>query len=267
MNIFIKTIKILSCIIFLSSIFINRVLLNENYNGIINNGYFYLFFCKKFEQQLFIKNMKPILSKINFNVSVLDFGSGPGIMSDFFENYIGIDIDESRIKTALKYFPKKFFQKVDLITKFNPYLPFQNNTFDIVLFNDCVHHISNYNMNFILLEINRILKNNGIIIIREPKRDTTLFTFFITEIFENGNYVRNKNDYKKIFNSFVPIYEISNYEYIRDYYILIVKKTNNICLNNINIVDTHNYQRSIINIFIILISLLHIRYLIGQFFK
>ena len=44
MNIFIRTIKILSSIIFISSIFINRVLLNENYNEIINNGYFYLFF-------------------------------------------------------------------------------------------------------------------------------------------------------------------------------------------------------------------------------
>lgn len=264
MNIFIRTIKILSGTIFLSSIFINRVLLNENYNGLINNGYFYLFFCKKLEQQLFVKNMKPILSKIDFNASVLDFGSGPGIMSDFFENYIGIDTDESRIKTALKYFPKKSFQKIDLITKSNPYLPFQNNTFDIVLFNDCVHHISNYNMNFILLEINRILKKNGIIIIREPKKDTTLFTYLITEIFENGNYVRNKNEYKEIFNSFTPIYEVSNYEYIRDYYVLIVKKTKNICLNNINIVDTPNYKRFIISYFIFLIYLYNIYYLFNN---
>ena len=65
MNIFIRTIKILSSIIFISSIFINRVLLNENYNEIINNGYFYLFFCKKFEQQLFIKNMKRMNIMLN----------------------------------------------------------------------------------------------------------------------------------------------------------------------------------------------------------
>jgi ubiquinone/menaquinone biosynthesis C-methylase UbiE len=182
----------------------------------------------------------------------------------FFENYIGIDTDESRIKTALEYFPKKSFQKVDLITKSNQYLPFQNNTFDIILFNDCVHHISNYNMKFILLEINRILKKNGIIIIREPKKDTSLFTYLITEIFENGNYVRTKNEYKEIFNSFTPIYEISNFEYIRDYYVLVVKKSNNICLNNINIVDTHNYQRIIINYFIILISLYNIYFLFNN---
>lgn len=223
MNIYIKNTVSFTflCLLFtfISLLFINRILLNENYNGIINTGYFYLLFCKKIEQQLFIKNMKDILSVIDVNSHVLDFGSGPGIMSIFFENYIGIDTDKTRIITALKYYPTKKFQTIDLITSSNPYLPF-----DIILFNDCVHHISNYNMKLILIDINRILKMNGIIIIREPNKNTNILTYLITEIFENGNYIRNETEYKEIFKWFTPIYQISKYEYIREYYILVVKK-------------------------------------------
>ena len=40
-------------LLLLSNIFINRVLLNEYYNQTFNDGYFYLLFCKDFEQHTF----------------------------------------------------------------------------------------------------------------------------------------------------------------------------------------------------------------------
>jgi ubiquinone/menaquinone biosynthesis C-methylase UbiE len=230
-------------ILFLT-IVINRVLLNENYSGVFNDGYFYLFFCKHFEQRLFAKHMAHILENINNETSVLDFGSGPGIMSPFFNNYIGIDTDKTRISTALTYFPNKTFEHVDYITETNQNLPFQNNTFDIVLFNDCIHHISNKDMIPILNDINRILKPDGQIIVREPRKDTNLFTYFINEVFENGDYTRYNAEYKEIFMNYDTIYEARSFELVRDYSIMVFQnKKDKTCANN---PDVLNIERTII---------------------
>ena len=230
-------------------IFINRCLLNEDYQEIFNTGYFYSLFCKDIEYKLFNKTFNGL---INPNTNILDFGCGPGIISDFFTNYTGIDIDENRINYAKQLYPNKTFillapqrknedsknlnfwsilqnDNEDII-QYN--LPFRNNFFETILFNDCLHHISNYEISNILPELNRILKENGTIIIREPKKNTNFFTYFITELFENGDYVRTTNEYKQIFSSFDIIYEKSENIFIRDYYVLIVKKNNNILFND-----------------------------------
>ena len=72
-------------ILLFATLFVNRILLNENYSPFINSGFFYLLFCKDLEQELFHKHMYPILSPYSgMSSKVLDFGSGPGIMSVFF---------------------------------------------------------------------------------------------------------------------------------------------------------------------------------------
>lgn len=219
-------------IFILVSIFINRILLNEYYSGIFNDGYFYLLFCKDFEQHTFSKHMAPILHNINMHKSkVLDFGSGPGIMSPFFINYVGIDTDKTRIQIAKHYFPNKEFKLINYISESNPYLPFSNGSFDLVLFNDAIHHISDYDMWFILLDIKRILKPNGKIIIREPSKDTNIFTYFITEFFENGDYSRKNEEYNALFRNYQSIHKSVHFEYVRNYYV-------NVYSNNI-MQETH----------------------------
>jgi len=198
-------------------IFINRVLLNENYQHIFDVGYFYHVFCKNLELTLFTKTFDNLIDK---DIKVLDFGCGPGIMSQFFTNYTGIDIDKTRIDYAKKMYGQKTFI---LINENEKTLPFDDHSFEAILFNDCLHHINNYHISNILSELHRVLKKDGIIIIREPKKDTNFFTYFITELCENGDHVRTRNEYKEIFKSFDIKYENTNNEIIRDYYILIVQ--------------------------------------------
>jgi len=221
-------------IILFTILFVNRILLNENYSPFINSGFFYLLFCKDVEQGLFRKHMSPILSPHSgMSSKVLDFGSGPGIMSVFFENYVGVDTDQTRVETATAAFPDKYFSKIDYITSQNQSIPFENGTFDVVLLNDCVHHINNKHMHYILQEIRRVLKPTGRIMLREPNRETSLFTWTITELFENGNYVRNIVEYKDLLNCDIE-YEMQHDEYIRDYYVIIGKN----CMPNPTISDT-----------------------------
>ncbi len=64
-------------------IVVNRILCNEKYQEVIDVGYYYHFFCARIEQKLFIKSMGSIISTIDKDKRILDFGCGPGIMSIF----------------------------------------------------------------------------------------------------------------------------------------------------------------------------------------
>jgi SAM-dependent methyltransferase len=231
----------------LSIIFINRVLCNEAYNKYINIGYFYYLFCKDVELKLFLDNMTYILDK---DVIILDFGCGPGIISEFFGNgYVGIDIDETRIIQAKKMYPTKNFLHIMPNQKF---LPFDDNTFEYILFNDCLHHISNSIIKNIIPELQRILKKDGQIILREPKRDTNMATYFITEVCENGDYVRTTLEYKHLFSNFEIVFEKSYNHYIRDYIVLIFEnnKKRNLQKSLEIESDKIHSERIIINVFI-----------------
>jgi ubiquinone/menaquinone biosynthesis C-methylase UbiE len=250
-------------------IVVNRVLCNEKYNEIIDVGYYYYFFCSRIEQILFIKSMGSIISTIDKDKKILDFGCGPGIMSVFFSNnYIGVDIDKTRIQYAQQMYPEKTFKQIGFISKEERnYIPYPNNFFDIILLNDCVHHISNTEMNYIIMELYRVLKIGGSIIIREPNKDTNLFTYLLTEFTENGNYVRGKEEYKQLFNPLQLVYEKSSNEIIRDYYIFIVKKNSNVYYGTTWIENKFNVNRHVLNfatvilfvlsIFIILYSIIY----------
>jgi ubiquinone/menaquinone biosynthesis C-methylase UbiE len=207
-------------------LFVNRVLLNENFSHLIDTGFFYFHICKDTEQALFKKQLGSILPQFTNDggKKVLDFGSGPGIMSVFFDNYVGVDSDQSRIAMASRAFPEKEFLQIDMITPYGGAMPFENHTFDLILFNDCIHHISNTNFHFILKEIDRILKPDGMILVREPNRNTTWATYLITELLENGDYVRNSQEYMGLFPNYLVMYEKHHYEYIRDYVVLGFKK-------------------------------------------
>ena len=99
-------------------IVVNRILCNEKYQETIDVGYYYHFFCARIEQHLFNKSMGSIVSTIENDKRVLDFGCGPGIMSVFFSNnYVGLDIDRTRIQYAQKMYPQKTFKQIGFLSK------------------------------------------------------------------------------------------------------------------------------------------------------
>jgi ubiquinone/menaquinone biosynthesis C-methylase UbiE len=246
------------CFCIFALLFINRILLNENYQHIFNTGYFYSLVCTNYERASFNKTFN---NTNLFNGKLLDYGCGPGIMSIFFndDKYIGIDIDKTRISYATQKYPNKHFIQVNNTLT----LPFDDAVFDIILFNDCIHHISNYNMITILPEIFRVLKTEGIVIIREPIKDTNFFTYFITELLENGNYLRTRNEYKSLFNypftynHYNIVNETSHFEWFRHYYILIIKKNTTHPIN-LHIVDKSKDYKQITSIRAIFIVLTYL---------
>lgn len=95
------------------------------------------------------------------NFVVLDIGASSGIIDNYLANHfkkvIGIDLDQTAIKFAKKYFKKGnlFFRTEDAMK-----LSFGKETFDIVICTHVYEHVPNQNVLF--KEIYRVLKRNGI---------------------------------------------------------------------------------------------------------
>ena len=146
-------------------------------------------------------------------------------------------------------YPEKTFKQIGFLSndEKNTVIPYPNNYFDIILLNDCIHHINNREMSDIISELFRVLQVGGYIIVREPNKDTNMLTYMITEMAENGNYVRGKEEYKQLFNPLELVYEKSSNEIIRDYYIFIVKKNSNVYYGTTWIENKFNINRDVLN--------------------
>jgi ubiquinone/menaquinone biosynthesis C-methylase UbiE len=108
-------------------------------------------------KQIVFKFAKEIKDK-----SVLDVGCGTGRFVEFFSqrggNVTGADTSENMLEKAKKKSPLATFVKADIFS-----LPFKDKTFDIVICSQVLTHLHSYKKP--LLEMKRVLKDDGIIII------------------------------------------------------------------------------------------------------
>lgn len=108
-----------------------------------------------------------LISKYFKGGKILDIGANPFhitfCLKQLGYEVVGVDIDPDRFK--------KFINQYDLtIKKANieiEKLPFRNNTFDFVIFNEVFEHLR-INPIFTLKEINRVLKPSGTLILTTP---------------------------------------------------------------------------------------------------
>ncbi|NVM04762.1 MAG: methyltransferase domain-containing protein [Candidatus Helarchaeota archaeon] len=93
---------------------------------------------------------------------ILDIGCGDGrhckIIEENGGKAIGIDLSESMLKEAKKYYPKGNFQLIDM-RKLN----FDNDFFDGIWISGCIYHIPKSELNKLIEEFKRVLKLNGVI--------------------------------------------------------------------------------------------------------
>ena len=97
------------------------------------------------------------------NVRILDAGCGPGsamIYLSKFGKVTGVDISEHALKYAKK---RGSVKKGDILN-----LPFKNASFDIVVCLDVLYHIWVVDKKKAISEFHRVLKKDGILLLREP---------------------------------------------------------------------------------------------------
>lgn len=98
------------------------------------------------------------------DIKILDVGCGTGSAFNFlspFGEITGIDISDEALKFAKK---KKINIKKGNITD----LPFPNSSFDLVVCFDVLYHAYVKDCKKAIMEMNRVLKKDGILLLREP---------------------------------------------------------------------------------------------------
>jgi len=114
--------------------------------------------------EFFLNNISPASS-----FRILDFGCGDGRYFSFFkkflkeENIYGKEISETRIERC-----KKIGWKNALYLRKGDSLPFSENYFDFINFDQVIEHIPKGEVAFYLAELRRILKIGGKILILTP---------------------------------------------------------------------------------------------------
>jgi 2-polyprenyl-3-methyl-5-hydroxy-6-metoxy-1,4-benzoquinol methylase len=111
-------------------------------------------------------------SNYSSNKKILDAGCGNGYGTHYLslhaESIVGVDIDQETIDKA----KKNFFSKNVEFKKTNVNnLPFENDSFDLVISFEVIEHLSDYQTYF--NEIKRVLKPGGVFIFSTPNK---LFT-------------------------------------------------------------------------------------------
>jgi 2-polyprenyl-3-methyl-5-hydroxy-6-metoxy-1,4-benzoquinol methylase/16S rRNA G966 N2-methylase RsmD len=160
-----------------------------------------------------IRLSKPL--NIDADTKMLDFGAGNGIVSDEVGMGLGIPLEniyKADIKEWAEQKKRKKSSRYLILEKDKP-IPIKDNSFDIILCFQVLHHI--HNVGFVLRQFKRILKPGGIIFLREhdlskvPKIAIDFeHMFYLLQ--DNDTYDEAKKDYDKLYSSYNTSYQWEN---------------------------------------------------------
>ena len=134
---------------------------------------------------------------------VLDFGSGVGTNSRLFYpgDYVGVEVDNSRVSESKRSFPNHQFQAISFISSYDDRLPFPDESFDIIFISLCLHHIDSYTCKILFQEFRRLLKRGGVIVGVEPIVTSHILSNIFMNLIDAGDFIISRNDYTKMYSS------------------------------------------------------------------
>ena len=134
---------------------------------------------------------------------VLDFGSGVGTNSGLFypDDYVGVEVDTTRVLESKYTFPNHRFQEISYISSYDDRLPFPDESFDIIFISLCLHHIDSYTCKILVQEFRRLLKGDGMIVGIEPIITSNILSNIFMNLIDAGDFIISRNDYTKMYSS------------------------------------------------------------------
>lgn len=116
--------------------------------------------------------IKMFVENIDFKGTTLDLGCGFGIesmlLSPHCKRVFGVDIDNKKIAVFKKILKQVEIANVQPMVANAECLPFEKESFDTVFCNESLSHVDN--IGEVLVEVRRVLRKGGKIIVSETKR-------------------------------------------------------------------------------------------------
>lgn len=114
------------------------------------------------------KDILPLENKV-----VLDAGCGLGGRTVYYsekgaESIVGIDIDENHIKFSKEFAAYKKVKNISFMVANFIDIPLESNKFDVIILNDVLEHIRTEYLEPALLELKRVLKPGGTLLLEFP---------------------------------------------------------------------------------------------------
>ena len=117
-------------------------------------------------------------------------------------DYIGSEVDMSRVESSREKYPKYKFEKIPIISSAKNMLPWKDNSFDMIFVSLCLHHINAESCKLIIKEFRRVLKSDGKVLGIEPALiDGKYFSNILMNILDAGDYILPLNKYKNMYQS------------------------------------------------------------------
>jgi ubiquinone/menaquinone biosynthesis C-methylase UbiE len=109
-------------------------------------------------------------------------------------DYTGVDIDPTYVEFAQKRYPAGKFMAMDA-----RHMAFPDDSFDICMFNGVLHHMDDDLSKAIFLDLKRVLKPDGVILVSEPvfTPGKWLSNFLLS--LDRGKYIRPVDGYRQLF--------------------------------------------------------------------
>lgn len=169
---------------------------------------------KKSEKSMFARKLD---TELPYSSNIIEIGCGTGQLSNFLSRYnrtiIGTDISLNSLKLANNFRKINSIENVFFL-QMNLFKPcFENETFDAVISNGCLHHTSDPKKAF--LTVSKLAKKGGLIIIGLYHKNGRLFTNFRQHFFKIFN---NKFKFLDPRNVNENISQSKKYAWYRDQY-------------------------------------------------
>jgi len=191
--------------------------MNKTLSSKLYSKEFFLRSCEGFEKYLqghFSKRFLQAISlvKIKKGMQVLDLAAGRGELSIILAKK-GVFVksaDYSQasmkiIKESIKKLDKEVAEKITLVRTNAQKLPFHNSSFDLVFMLDIVEHLYPKELEKTLMEVKRVLKPNGKLIIHTPNRwlikPLYFFSFFFFPWWKKHGVHVNEQSYFSLRNN------------------------------------------------------------------
>jgi 2-polyprenyl-3-methyl-5-hydroxy-6-metoxy-1,4-benzoquinol methylase len=122
------------------------------------------------KRRIRVKEIEQVLQMVaHKKTSILDVGSGNGAILDYYTQLgyetVGLEVNEELVNKASNQFPETHFMFYDGL-----HFPLEDSSFDTILLNDVLEHISYEDIEQVMAETYRVLKPDGVVYISVMNR-------------------------------------------------------------------------------------------------